>query len=444
MNKKKLGLGLILLLVLPSTMGDLMINVYNVYVPIFIQAGNPLFSTGGVLSNGFGLGAMMVGIWMIADNLLAIILQPFIGAWSDRFKSRLGRRIPFILFTLPLIIAGYALIPLAPQIIPSVLNGKFSELQLQFWLFAGACVIFYIGYMPARVIMQTMRQEVVSPDQRPKVEAWFNFLLNIMTILAYTLGAQVYKVNGPLLFWILLGLYVIACVILAIFFKEPAANQIVSDKNKQNQWAQITSVFKNGTKEGNKNLVLFLLSVLFVTLAFGASANFSSSWVINILQVDETKVTSILAIGAIATIVTVLPAGYLAGGILGRKKVFIIGLLIMMAGAILISLFPSLYVVSFAMLGIGAGAYVSTMLPLLFDIAKGDSGSGTLVGIFNIAYLTGFVLGSVLVGALIQNLGYIVLYPSILFLGSSALICILLTKMQSTDRNQEISVKAEV
>ncbi len=428
MSKKKLGLGLILLLVLPSTMGDLMVNVYNVYAPIFIQAGNPLFSNGQVLTNGFGLGALMVGIWMIADNLLAIVLQPFIGAWSDRYKSRLGRRIPFILFTLPLIVVGYALIPLAPTLIPPELSGQFSELKMEFLFFAAACVIFYLGYMPARVIMQTMRQEVVGTEQRPKVEAWFNFLLNIVTILAYTVGAQVYKLYGPLLFWILLSLYIVACVILTIFFKEPNITNDASEEPEHKGWGQITAVFKNGTKAENKNLLFFLASVMFVSLAFGASANFGSSWVVNILNVDEAKAASILSIGAIATIITVLPAGYLAGGKLGRRFVYISGLLSMMTGAIIISLVPSLYPLCFAFLGVGAGAYVSTMLPLQFDIAKGENISGTLVGIFNIAYLSGFVLGSLVVGALIQKLGYIALYPSILILGSSALLCILFAK----------------
>jgi MFS family permease len=427
MNKKKMGLGLILLLILPSTMGDLMVNVYNVYVPIFMQAGNPLFSKGQVLSNGFGLGALMVGFWMIADNLLAILIQPFIGAWSDRIRTRLGRRIPFILYTLPLVIIGYALIPLAPRLIPSELSGKTSELVGILALFSVACFIFYLGYMPARVIMQTMRQESVEPDQRPKVEAWFNFLLNIMTILAYTFGAKIYKLHGPLLFWILLSLYVIVCILLAVFFKEPDIPPVDKNATNNNGWKQIVLVLKSGKPQQSRNLYLFLASILFVTLAFGASANFASSWVVNILNVDEAKAASILSIGAVATILTVLPAGYLAGGKIGRRTIYITGLLVMMAGAILVSFIPSLYFISFVLLGIGAGAYVATMLPLLFDLVPNENSPGTLVGIFNVAYLSGFIMGSLVVGAIIQKIGYIALYPSILLLGSSALICILFT-----------------
>ncbi|MCF7905121.1 MAG: hypothetical protein K9M49_08210, partial [Candidatus Marinimicrobia bacterium] len=58
-------------------------GIYNAYVPIFLQAGREGFSnTSGV--DGFGMSATATGFIMTLDNIAALFILPFIGAWSDR------------------------------------------------------------------------------------------------------------------------------------------------------------------------------------------------------------------------------------------------------------------------------------------------------------------------------------------------------------------------
>jgi Na+/melibiose symporter-like transporter len=59
-------------------------SLYNAYMPIFLQ-------------ERFHLSATATGWVMTIDNLLAILLLPFLGALSDRTRTRLGRRRPYIL-----------------------------------------------------------------------------------------------------------------------------------------------------------------------------------------------------------------------------------------------------------------------------------------------------------------------------------------------------------
>ena len=42
-----------------------------------------------------------------------IIIQPLIGAWSDRLRTKLGRRKPFMLFAIPLCSLFMILTPMA-------------------------------------------------------------------------------------------------------------------------------------------------------------------------------------------------------------------------------------------------------------------------------------------------------------------------------------------
>ena len=50
------------------------------------------------LTNKFGLSQTGSGFVMVLDNLIALFMLPLFGAISDRCRSRLGRRTPFILF----------------------------------------------------------------------------------------------------------------------------------------------------------------------------------------------------------------------------------------------------------------------------------------------------------------------------------------------------------
>ena len=59
-------------------------GVYNAFVPLF-------------LSEKFNLAPALIGFFMTLDNIAALFIQPPVGAWSDRLRTPIGRRIPFIL-----------------------------------------------------------------------------------------------------------------------------------------------------------------------------------------------------------------------------------------------------------------------------------------------------------------------------------------------------------
>jgi Na+/melibiose symporter-like transporter len=95
---------------------QLMWMIYNTYMPIFLQAGNPEFDARLAVSTlGFGLSATMTGVIMTIDNIAAFFLQPLMGPISDRTRTRLGRRMPYILIFAPIAAIAFAVIPLAPQ-----------------------------------------------------------------------------------------------------------------------------------------------------------------------------------------------------------------------------------------------------------------------------------------------------------------------------------------
>mgnify|MGYP001769269465 CR=1 FL=1 len=69
------------------TMG-LMDPLYDTYVPIF-------------LSRYLKLNTVISWV-MVLDNIFAIFLIPIVAVWSDNARTRIGRRMPFIILLLPL------------------------------------------------------------------------------------------------------------------------------------------------------------------------------------------------------------------------------------------------------------------------------------------------------------------------------------------------------
>lgn len=51
-----------------------------------------------ILTDKFGMSQANSGIIMALDNVLALFMLPLFGAISDKCRSRLGKRTPFILF----------------------------------------------------------------------------------------------------------------------------------------------------------------------------------------------------------------------------------------------------------------------------------------------------------------------------------------------------------
>ena len=59
-------------------------QVYDAIVPL-------------ILKNTFDMNDTLSGFIMALDNILALFLLPLFGSLSDRTKTRIGRRMPYIL-----------------------------------------------------------------------------------------------------------------------------------------------------------------------------------------------------------------------------------------------------------------------------------------------------------------------------------------------------------
>lgn len=98
--------------------------IFNQYIPIFLQAGNPEFESKLLAEGreipkvvGFGLAPALAMFIMTWDNIINIFIQPWVGAKSDRTWNRFGRRKGWILLGAPVALLGFIFIPAAQSIL---------------------------------------------------------------------------------------------------------------------------------------------------------------------------------------------------------------------------------------------------------------------------------------------------------------------------------------
>src|SRR5512147_519341 len=95
-------------------------TVYNAFVPLF-------------LADKFNLSPRWIGFFMTLDNIAALLIQPPVGAWSDRLRTPIGRRMPFILIGAPIGALAFGLIPIASILPLFVACTSTLLLSMAFW-----------------------------------------------------------------------------------------------------------------------------------------------------------------------------------------------------------------------------------------------------------------------------------------------------------------------
>ncbi|MBR4762681.1 MAG: MFS transporter, partial [Lachnospiraceae bacterium] len=139
-----------------------------------------------ILTNTFHMNESLSGAIMAADNVLALFLLPLFGSLSDKCKSPMGRRKPFIL-------AGTVLSVLLMLLVPVLDNRYFShpsqELSVVF-----VCVLGLL-----LIAMGTYRSPAVAlmPDLTPKP---FRSRANAVINLMGALGGIIYLILASILY----------------------------------------------------------------------------------------------------------------------------------------------------------------------------------------------------------------------------------------------------
>lgn len=275
------------------TMG-LMDPLYDTYIPIFLSKY--------ISSKG------LIGSVMTLDNIFAIFLIPIVAAMSDKTRTPIGRRMPYIIVTLPLSAIFFGLIP-------------FSAL----WSLGILIVaIFFLN-----IFKQAARGPVVAlmPDTIPgEYRSEANGVINTMGGIAAIVGTiglaklMDVKINIPgrgptdeILSFPIAGVFVIlATLALVIFIKE---KHRADEEEKVKVRDSLKLIFSG--KDRSAFLILVALFLWF--LGYQGVLPFIGLYSKEIIGVSSGTAGLSAGMVAIAYALFAIPSGVIAHKI-GRKK----------------------------------------------------------------------------------------------------------------------------
>ncbi len=236
-------------------------GVYNAFVPIF-------------LADKFGLSPMWIGFFMTLDNIAALFIQPPVGAWSDRLRTKWGRRIPFILIGAPITALAFGFIPMAAVLPLFVACTSTTLLSAALW----------------RTPVVALMPDITPSKFRSQANGVINFMGGVGTIIALQTGGMLYKMSPNFPFWLGSVLVVLAALVVFFFIEEPKEYE-----EKERQPGMLESL-KEVINDPDKSGLRILSAIFFWFIGYSAVDTFFTLYAKNHLGIPEGDGATMLSV----------------------------------------------------------------------------------------------------------------------------------------------------
>jgi len=339
----------------------------------------------------------VLGLVGAVAAVAAVVTQPVWGMLSDRTRSRLGRRVPWILGG----VVGLSLAFLGLATVNSV-----------------ALIVVFAALVSLFYSMITGPLSAIVPDRTPVARRGVFSALGSLGIFVGGLVGVV--VASQFVSTIAVGFIVMAALVLfggipfAIALRDRNLEQVeVADKRVS--WAETLKGFFVDPRKHPDFFWAFIARLVLI-VGYWSIVSFQLYILDDYIGLGlegANKVfplaTGILAIGIIIALV---PAGVLSDR-MGRRKPFVIVASVIVAVSAVIPIFaPTVAgaLVAVALGGIGFGIYLAVDQALMTQVLPSSTDAGKDLGVLNIAQAGGQVIAPLVASLVIGLAGYPALY----------------------------------
>ena len=393
-----------------------------------------------ILTRTFHLNETLSGAIMAADNVLALFLLPIFGGISDRTDTRLGKRMPFILFG-----TGCAIILL--NILPLLDNG-YAAAPSTFKL-----VSFVIVLGLLLIAMGTYRSPAVAlmPDVTPKpLRSKGNAIINLMGavggVLYLAVAAVMYPnskvqglahVNYQPLFLVVSAIMFVAVGLLFLTIKEPKLTAENRELEKQHPEWNLAQDDGSGNQvlpaPVKRSLGFLLASIALWFAGYNGVTTWFTTYISVVMGQGLGGASTCLLVATAGAIVSYIPIGALASKI-GRKKTIMGGIILLascfLLGFVLTTVYSSINAVMFvvfALVGLAWAAINVNSLPMVVEMCKG-SDIGKFTGYYYTASMSAQIITPIVAGTLMRQISYQILFPYAAFFVSLSFVTMLFVR----------------
>jgi len=373
---------------------QLLWSIFDAFVPILLQAGRDDYSArAGV--DGYGLSPGVTGVVMSLDNLAALFILPYVGALSDRIRTRWGRRKPFIAAGAPVGALAFVAIPLA--------------LGAPLGVFMVAVIVMLLAMDVFRTPVVALMPDITPSPKRSLGNAMINLMGGLGGVLGQRFGGQLFD-DSPLhaFAYGALGMCAGVAVVL-IFIREPTPEQAGPAEEEPELLASLKEVLR----DRDRSALRILVAIFFWFLGHEALKVNFTSFAVNDLGVTSGEAASTLQYFSGAMLLFSVPGGWL-GQRFGRRLVILIAigsLSALLAGCWFLETIEQARVMM-ALVGAAWIVMVVNSLPMVVDCAPARR-LGTYTGLYYLASQSSAVIGPIAGGQIIELFGndYRVMFP---------------------------------
>ncbi len=367
----------------------------------------------------FGRDVFESKVFMAMDNVLAVFMLPLFGKLSDKTRTRLGKRTPYILYG-----------TIASVILICVL--AYFESTSNFWGFIIVLMALLIAMATYRSPAVAYMPDVTEKPLRSKGNAIINLVGYIGGIFATILmmfmlkGGEKYVENGEAkikypdslsftpVFLIIAAFMLVSVLIMVFTVKE---NKVLAQTNIKDEEETEVGEKNKLSKPVKVSLILILLSVLLWYTAYNGVTTSFSMYCFNIWGIDLGASSMYLTVATVAAIAAFVPLGFLSSKI-GRKKAVLFGI-VLMTVCYAVAIFVSaeiaskaswLMYVMFGVIGIGWASINVNSFPMVVEMCTG-SDIGKYTGYYYTFSMAAQIVTPLLSGLFIKLWGYQILFP---------------------------------
>jgi len=341
-----------------------------------------------LLLRNFISNLAVIGFLMTIDNYIALLSQPWWGSRSDGTRTRLGRRVPYLLIGMSLTALFAVLVPLGGQ--------------LSLWLLIGVMIALNLAVSVWRAPLLALLADLFPPATRSTASG--------ITYFAGTLGGAAVLLGGSLLFggkgyapFVLVAIALLgAALIITRKLSEPAHTH---HEPRRHDLLVPLKALRGLAARPHKDPLLFLGGALCFQLAIAGAAPYFTLYVRELFSLTPGQAGTLASLTWIGALVATLPAGF-AGARYGQRKVMLTSLLTLSAVLFLLPFMqtPLLVGALWGVAGVCAAAVVVNSIILFLSFA-GDQEIGLFTGLHLSASATAQIVGPPAWGLAMQLFG---------------------------------------
>ena len=407
-----------------------------------------------ILTNTFHMNETLSGAIMAADNVLALFLLPLFGGLSDKTHTKIGKRMPYILF-------GTGCAVILTNLLP-IIDNSYAAAASPF-----KTISFVVVLGLLLIAMGTYRSPAVAlmPDVTPKpLRSKANAIINLMGaiggVLYLALAAVMYPnskvaglahVNYQPLFVAVSAIMFVGVGILFLTIKEPKLveeNRALEAEHPEWDLARDDGSGNEVLPPEVKRSLLFLLaSIVLWFIGYNAVTTWFTTYISAVMGQGLGGASTCLLVANAGAILSYIPVGAIASKV-GRKKTILFGVILLAVcfflGFVLTSVFTSINVIMFivfALVGVAWASINVNSLPMVVEMCKG-SDIGKFTGYYYTASMAAQIVTPIVAGTLMRTISYKVLFPYAALFAALSFVTMLFVKHGDAKVEAKIGLEA--